>query len=169
MRMVYDWWIVSRQSPREGVRGLRLFQLGLRVRCDEDFPIVTRSFHWSGRFLVLWGHGTSLSHICLLFSTGNQRKIFGRYWSLVQYQTLESSCANVRSSHSVHELKESVFIHGRQPEVTIAALQSMRMRWRLWQEVTDVRRDCFPFVLFLETIYNSGIVTSGWRPWIVCV
>ena len=32
-------------------------------------------------------------------------------------------------------------------------------------EVTDVRRGCFPLVLLRETIYNSNIVTSGWRPW----
>ena len=55
-------------------------------------------------------------------------------------------------------------IHGRQVEVTISALQSMRMSRRVWQEVTDVRGGCFPFVLFLETIYHCKIVTSGWRP-----
>ena len=42
----------------------------------------------------------------------------------------------------------------------------MRMSWRVWQEVTDVRRACLPFVLFLETTYNPDIATSGWRPWI---
>ena len=36
----------------------------------------------------------------------------------------------------------------------------------MWQEVTDVGRAWFPFVLFLETIYNCEIVTSRWRPWI---
>ena len=35
-----------------------------------------------------------------------------------------------------------------------------------WREVTDVRRGCFQFVLCFETIYNSQIVTSAWRPWI---
>ena len=55
---------------------------------------------------------------------------------------------------------------GRQPEVTISASQSMRMSWGVWQEATNVRRSCFPFLLFLETIYSYGIVTSGWRPWI---
>ena len=33
-------------------------------------------------------------------------------------------------------------------------------------EVMDVKRGCLPFVLCLETIDNSEIVTSGWRPWI---
>ena len=58
-------------------------------------------------------------------------------------------------------LSADVLIHGRQPEVTISASQSRRMSWRIWQEVVDVRRACFPFVLFLEKIYNSEIVTSG--------
>ena len=35
-----------------------------------------------------------------------------------------------------------------------------------WQEVTDVRRGCSPFVLFLVRIYHSEMVTSDWRPWI---
>ena len=61
------------------------------------------------------------------------------------------------------ELKHRRFLF---TEVTISVLKSMRMRWRVWQEVTDVRRVCFPFALLLETIYNSEIVTSGWRLWI---
>ena len=34
-------------------------------------------------------------------------------------------------------------------------------------EVTDMRRACFPFLSFHETIhvYNSETVTSGGRPW----
>ena len=32
-------------------------------------------------------------------------------------------------------------------------------------EVMDGRRGCFPFVLFLGTIFKSEIVPSGWRPW----
>ena len=47
------------------------------------------------------------------------------------------------------ELKQTFLIHGRQPEVTISVLQSKRMRWRVWQEVTDVRGS-FPFVLFFK-------------------
>ena len=35
----------------------------------------------------------------------------------------------------------------------------------LERRVTDVTRGCLPFVLFSEAIYNSEIVTSGWRPW----
>ena len=31
-------------------------------------------------------------------------------------------------------------------------------------KVTDVRKGCFPFVLFRETRYNPEIETSGWRP-----
>ena len=56
--------------------------------------------------------------------------------------------------------------HGRFwfTDVTISAFQLMRMRRSVCQEVTDERRGCFLFVLFLEPIYNSEIVTSSWRP-----
>ena len=39
-------------------------------------------------------------------------------------------------------------------------------------KVTVVRRGCFPFMLSRETIYNSEVVTSSWRPWMktsVCI
>ena len=61
-------------------------------------------------------------------------------------------------------LKKVFLIHGHQTEVTISASQSMCMSWSAWQEVTDERCGCFPFMMFLETIYNCEIVTSGWRP-----
>ena len=41
------------------------------------------------------------------------------------------------------QVRPDDLIDGRQPDATISALQSMRMRWCVWQEVTGVRRGCF--------------------------
>ena len=62
---------------------------------------------------------------------------------------------NVRSPMSSNDSR----VHRRQPDVTALALQTMRMRWRVWKAAADARRGCFPFVLFSETIHNTEIVT----------
>ena len=73
------------------------------------------------------------------------------------------SVRNARPTES-RELKQETFlIHGRQPEVTIPALQSMRMRLRFWHEVTDVRRGCLPFVLFRERHFNKKWLQTSKR------
>ena len=60
-----------------------------------------------------------------------------------------SSRCTVQLNHVIGSLAQTFLIHRHQLEVTISALQSMRMSWHIWQEVMDVRRGCFPFVLFL--------------------
>ena len=64
------------------------------------------------------------------------------------------------------EVTTEVFDSRTSTKVTISASQSMPMHWRVWQEVTNKRRGCFPFVLFLETSQLRKIDSSGWRPWI---
>ena len=58
-----------------------------------------------------------------------------------------------------------LFIHGRQPEVTLSALQPMRMRWRVWQEVTEWKEAVFRSCFSLRQCLIAKIVTFGWRPW----
>ena len=60
--------------------------------------------------------------------------------------------------------QQTFLIHGHlQLEVTMSVLQSKPIRWRVWQEVTDVtRRGCLPFVLFRKSDFSAR------RPWIAC-
>ena len=85
--------------------------------------------------------------------------VFGEAFPFARCSPLNSSVNPVRD---VKLSKETFLIHGRQSEVTIWALQLMRMRWRVWQEVTDARGGVsFVFKFLLQPNRKHNITQYG--------